>query len=65
MKIQRIQPCGLFHTPENLDQLMAWCERHPAHDGTRLHVMTAAMMAWNLACKIAKENHPEDYSDES
>ena len=47
---QTLTPTNLFHTPENLDELMRWIERHSPED--RAHLMTAAMMTWNLASKL-------------
>jgi hypothetical protein len=47
---QTLTPTNLFHTPENLDELMCWIERHSPED--RAHLYTAAMMTWNLAAKL-------------
>ena len=50
----KMDPIDLFHTPENWGELNKWIELHS--DGIeRMHVMTAAYMAWNLACKIAND----------
>ena len=46
----RIQPVELFHTPKDWDELMDWIKLHNPED--RPHLITAAMMAWNLACKF-------------
>ena len=54
---------GMFHTPKDSEELMDWCERHPAHDGTRISVITAAMMGWNLAIRCLHEGYtlaPDD-----
>ena len=48
--MKTLTPTNLFHTPENLDELMRWIERHSPED--RAHLMTAAMMTWNLAAKL-------------
>ena len=49
-----LKPVELFHTPENWGELNKWIMIHS--DGVeRTHVMTAAYMAWNLACKIAND----------
>lgn len=45
-----LTPHGMFHTPDDWDALNAWIERHPPAD--RIHLITAAMMAWNLAAKL-------------
>ena len=44
-----IKPIGLFHTPKDWDELMAWIHQHNVED--RAHLTTAAGMAWNLAFK--------------
>jgi hypothetical protein len=46
----KIKPSGMFHTPDDWDELTAWIERHNAED--RVHLFTAAAMAWNLAAKL-------------
>jgi len=46
----RIQPVELFHTPKSWNELMDWIEAYPSDD--RPHLITAAMMGWNLACKF-------------
>lgn len=46
----KLTPSNFFHTPENLDELMRWIERHSSED--RAHLMTAVMMTWNLAAKL-------------
>lgn len=64
----RITNIGMFHTPKDWRELEAWIEKHPAHDGTRAHVLTAACMAWNLAAKITDpdfEEPPFDTTEES
>ena len=48
-----IKPVGLFHTPEDWDELMAWIHRHSPED--RAHLTTAAAMAWNLAAKLTED----------
>lgn len=45
-----LKPSNMFHTPESLDELMAWVERHSPED--RAHLYTAVMMTWNLAAKL-------------
>ena len=53
----QIQEVGMFHTPESWDEPHEWIERHTGHE--KAHVMTAAVMAWNLAAKITKETDKE------
>ena len=38
---------SMFHTPENTEALMEWCERHTG--GEKIAAFTAMMMAFNLA----------------
>ena len=49
-------PTGLFHTPADQSELNAWLEQLPPTDGAPLRAITAAMMAWNLACKLINES---------
>ena len=54
-----IKPSNMFHTPENWDELMKWINLHTnMHE--RLHIMTAACMAWNLACAIVNDEASKD-----
>ena len=41
---------GLFHTPEDWDEVMHWINQHNPED--RAHLVTAAAMTWNLAAKL-------------
>lgn len=43
----------LFTTPKDWEQLQNWIELHPPED--RIHLYTAAFMAWNLATKLVNE----------
>ena len=52
-----LKPIGLFHTPKNWDELMAWIHAHNAED--RAHLTTAAAMAWNLAAKETEHERLE------
>ena len=49
----KIEPIGLFNTPDNWKTIEDWIERHPAEE--RAHLWTAAGMAWNLAADLTKE----------
>ena len=53
MTDSKLKPIGLFHTPDNWDELMTWINRH--HSSDRPHLLTAAGMAWNLAAAITNE----------
>jgi hypothetical protein len=46
----KIEPVGLFHTPSGWVELQEWIDRHDSE--SKAHVMTAAVMAWNLAAKV-------------
>ena len=48
-----IKPHNFFHTPESWDEVERWIELHPKED--RIHLLTAAMMTWNLAVKTVNE----------
>ncbi len=46
-----IKPAAMFNTPKDWDELQKWINLHTnMHE--RMHIMTAAYMAWNLACSI-------------
>lgn len=47
----KIQPVELFYTPSSWAEVMDWIERHPPSD--RPHLLTAAIMTWNLAASLA------------
>ena len=50
MTIYKIKPQDMFHTPAHWAELMDWINRHNHED--RAHLTTAAVMAWNLACRL-------------
>jgi len=50
----KMEPVQLFNTPENWGELNKWIELHSNYH-ERMHVMTAAYMAWNLACKYVND----------
>jgi len=52
-KTKTIKPHGMFNTPESFDVIEEWINRHPKED--RIFLMTAAMMTWNYACKVAND----------
>ena len=45
-----LQQQALFAVPHNQEELTAWIERHSPEE--RIHLYTAAGMAWNLASKF-------------
>lgn len=47
-----LKPHNLFHTPKNWDEVERWINRHSPEE--RIHLLTAAMMTWNLAAKEAE-----------
>jgi hypothetical protein len=52
-----IKQCDMFATPETLQELQNWIDKHPADQ--RIHLTTAAYMMWNY---LAKELCP-DFQD--
>jgi hypothetical protein len=54
--IMYIEPIGLFNTPESWEDVMTWINSHNPED--RAHLVTAAGMAWNLACSISNTKPP-------
>ena len=52
-----IKKCDMFATPETLQDLQKWIDKHPADQ--RIHLTTAAYMMWNY---LAKELCP-DFQD--
>lgn len=58
MKIDEQQ---MFATPKGWKTLESWIERHPAED--RIHLYTAAMMAWNLAARITNSISEADFEN--
>ena len=56
--MNEIEPCNLFHTPKDLKELENWIELHNPEE--RIHLYTAAYMAWNLAAKLSTWSKPND-----
>lgn len=48
-----LEPWSFFHTPENWNEIEQWIDAHPKQD--RIHLYTAAVMAWNLAAKMTNK----------
>jgi len=48
-----IKPLELFNTPDSWKVIEDWITAHPPED--RMHLWTAAGMAWNLAAALTKE----------
>ena len=53
-KRANIKSVGFFHQPESWEELQGWIERHAPED--RVHITTAAVMAWNLAARFDAHN---------
>ena len=51
----KLEPAIMFNTPENWKELNKWIMAH-SDAQERMHLMTAACMAWNLACKYMNDN---------
>lgn len=51
----KLKPIGLFHTPESLDEMMAYVEKFSGSE--RAAAMTVAMMMWNLCAKLTNETN--------
>ena len=49
----KLEPYNLIHTPKDWDEIERWINRHPKDE--RGHLIMAALMTWNLACKLAKD----------
>lgn len=54
-----IEPAIMFNTPENWRELNKWIMAH-SDPQERIHIMTAACMAWNLACSIVNDEASND-----
>tara|TARA_R110000744_G_C19116313_1_gene535407 strand:- start:440 stop:631 length:192 start_codon:yes stop_codon:yes gene_type:complete len=50
---------GLFHTPNNWDELNDYIEKS-FHGAERAAVFVSVYMAWNLAAKLANERGVSD-----
>lgn len=48
----KIETVGMFHTPADWKELQDWIERHSPSE--RAHIMTAAVMGWNLAVRLSQ-----------
>ena len=53
----QISEHNLFRTPDNFKELEDWIERHTPEE--RIHLYTAAFMAWNLAARITNNTAEE------
>ena len=58
MKEMKIKPVDMFATPNSWKEVEEWIERHMPEE--RAHLYTAAIMTWNLACKIVNEEQSND-----
>ena len=48
--MSKLQPVGLFHTPESVDELQDYLAQFTGADAVL--AKTAAFMAWNLCAKL-------------
>ena len=48
--MSKLQPVGLFHTPESVDELQDYLAQFTGADAVLAN--TAAFMAWNLAARL-------------
>ena len=53
-----LKPAAMFNTPKDWDELEKWINLH-SNMHERLHIMTAACMAWNLACKYVNDENAD------
>jgi len=53
----KIEGSNVFATPDSMDDLMNRLESYTGSE--KAVAMVAAMMAWNLACKIVNETTEE------
>ena len=51
----KLKPLASFPTPKDWDELTQWIQRHNKDRWS--HLLTAAGMAWNLACKLSNKEH--------
>lgn len=49
-----IKPAAMFNTPKDWAALEDWINLH-TNFHERMHILTAAYMAWNLACKYVND----------
>tara|TARA_R100000951_G_C2529344_1_gene145907 strand:- start:81 stop:257 length:177 start_codon:yes stop_codon:yes gene_type:complete len=54
--MQKLQPVGIFHTPENVQELQDYLATFTGSDAVIAN--TAAFMAWNLCAKLT--NTPDE-----
>jgi len=54
---KKIEGSNVFATPDSMDDLMNRLESYTGSE--KAVAMVAAMMAWNLACKIVNETTEE------
>lgn len=56
-----IQKEPMFNTPESWEDLLKWVQLHNPSD--QIHILTGAMMAWNLACDYIQKEKDNAISD--
>jgi hypothetical protein len=59
--MSKLQPVGLFHTPESVDELQDYLAQFTGADAILAN--TAAFMAWNLCAKLTNTTDEESETD--
>jgi len=60
--MSKLQPVGLFHTPDSVDELQDYLAQFTGADAVLAN--TAAFMAWNLCAKLTNTTDEEAETDE-
>ena len=55
--MSKLQPVGIFHTPESVDELQDYLAQFTGTDAVLAN--TAAFMAWNLCAKLTNTTDEE------
>ena len=55
--MSKLQPVGLFHTPDSVDELQDYLAQFTGTDAVLAN--TAAFMAWNLCAKLTNTTDEE------
>ena len=50
----KLEKCNLFKTPKTFSEVQDWIDIHSPSE--RPHLITAAMMVWNLCAELTKDN---------
>ncbi len=57
-----IEKLNFFHTPYSWKELQDWVDLHASED--RAHLLTAAGMAWNLACELSQQSEQKESNND-